>query len=143
MEESPMCSVRFTISAAYRKEVERHVKTAQHLGHLHQVKSLLTILAVVDGQSFAQVALVVREHEKTGAAWIRECCCYGLQGAPRGVLLLWTPGRATDKAHWPPAATDPNAESSTHSLDCGRASQGRFQRRLLALAHDSASPNFS
>ena len=43
-----MCSFRFTISASYRKEVEGHLKTAQHLGHLRQVKYLLTILAVLD-----------------------------------------------------------------------------------------------
>ena len=48
----------FTISASYRKEVERHLKTAQRLGHVRQVKYLLAILVVVDGQDFAQVALV-------------------------------------------------------------------------------------
>ena len=78
-----MCSVRFTISASYRKEVERHLKTAQHLGHLRQVKYLLAILAVMDGQSFAQVALVLRVHEKTIATWVGAFCCYGLKGAPR------------------------------------------------------------
>lgn len=78
-----MCSVRFTISASYRKEVERHLKTAQHLGHVRQVKYLLAILAVMDGQSFAQVALVLRVHEKTVATWVHVLCCYGIQGAPR------------------------------------------------------------
>jgi transposase len=78
-----MCYVRFTISAAYRKEVEGHLKTAQHLGHLRQVKYLLTILAVLDGQSFAQIALVLRVHEKTVATWVHVFCCYGIQGAPR------------------------------------------------------------
>ena len=78
-----MCCMRFTISASYRKEVERQLKTAQHLGHVRQVKYLLAILAVMDGQSFAQVALVLRVHEKTVATWVRVFCCYGLQGAPR------------------------------------------------------------
>jgi transposase len=77
-----MCCIRFTISAHYRKDVERHLKTAQHLGHLRQVKYLLAILAVLDGQSFAQVALVLRVHEKTVATWVRVFCCYGSQGAP-------------------------------------------------------------
>ena len=94
-----MCCIRFTISASYRKEVERHLKTAQHLGHLRQVKYLLAILAVMDGQSFAQVALVLRVHEKTVATWVRVFCCYG------------HPGRATPKAHRPPAQTDPDAKS--------------------------------
>jgi len=78
-----MCCIRFPISASYRKAVERHLQTAQHLGHLRQVKYLLTILAVVDGQSFAQVALILRVHEKTVATWVRALCCFGLQGAPR------------------------------------------------------------
>ena len=59
------------------------MKTAQRLGHLRQVKYLLAILAVMDGQSFAQVALVLRVHEKTVATWVHRFCCYGIQGAPR------------------------------------------------------------
>ena len=78
-----MCCVRFTISAPYRKEVEAHLKTAQHLGNLRRVKYLLAILAVVDGQSFAQVALVLRVHEKTVATWFSMFCCAGLQDTPR------------------------------------------------------------
>jgi transposase len=78
-----MCSVRFTMSASSRKEVERHLQTAQHLGHVRQVKYLLAILAIMDGQSFAQVALVLRVHEKTITTWIHVFCCYGIQGAPR------------------------------------------------------------
>jgi transposase len=77
-----MCCMRFTISASYRKEVARHVKTAQRLGHLRQVKYLLAVLAVVDGHNFAQVALVLRVHAKTIATWVRVFCCYGPQGAP-------------------------------------------------------------
>jgi transposase len=78
-----MCRVRFTLSAHYRRAVERQLKTAQQLGHLRQVKFLLAILAVMDGPSFAEVALVLRMHEKTIAAWVRLFCCYGLKGAPR------------------------------------------------------------
>jgi transposase len=77
-----MCSVRFTISTHYRKDVERHLKTARQLGHLRQVQYLLAILAVMDGQSFVEVAVVLRVHERTVAAWVRRFCCYGLQGAP-------------------------------------------------------------
>ena len=77
-----MCCMRFTISASYRKDVERHLKTAQRLGHVRQVKYLLAILAVVDGQSFAQVAVVLHMHETTVATWVRLFCCYGLQGMP-------------------------------------------------------------
>jgi len=71
------------MSACHRKEVERQLKTAQQLGNLRQVKYLLAILAVMDGQSFAQVALILRVHEKTVAAWVRIFCCYGSTGAPR------------------------------------------------------------
>jgi transposase len=78
-----MCCFRFTMAASYRKAVECRMKTAQRLGQLRQVRYCLAILAVVDGQSVAQVALVLRVHEKTVATWVREFCCYGLQGAPR------------------------------------------------------------
>jgi transposase len=78
-----MCCVRFTLSSSDRKEVEHQLKTAQHLGSLRQVKYLLAILAVLDGQRFAQVAGVLRVHEKTIVKWVAVFCCYGLQGAPR------------------------------------------------------------
>jgi len=70
------------MSSSDRKEVEHQLKTAQHLGNLRQVKYLLTILAVMDGQSFAQVAVVLRVQEKTVIKWVGVFCCYGLQGAP-------------------------------------------------------------
>ena len=77
-----MCCMRFTMSPSSRKEVEHHLKTAQHLGKLRQVKYLLAILAIVDGQSLAQIALTLRVHTKTIATWVRVFCCYGLRGAP-------------------------------------------------------------
>jgi transposase len=77
-----MCCVRFTMSPSYRKAVEHQLKTVQHLGNLRQVKYCLAILAIMDGQSCAQVAVVLRVHEKTVAAWVCAFCCYGLQGAP-------------------------------------------------------------
>jgi transposase len=78
-----MCSVRFTLTTHSRKAVERGLKTAQQQGNLRQVKYLLAILAVGDGRSFAEVAVVLRVHEKTVAAWVRVFCCCGLNGAPR------------------------------------------------------------
>ena len=99
-----MCSVHFTISAPYRKEVERHLKTAQHLGRMRQVKYLLAVLAVIDGQSVAQVACgLARAREDRGHM------------GPH-ILLLWSPGRATDKAHRPPTATDPNPKAALAAL---------------------------
>jgi len=78
-----MCHIRFTISTHSRKEVEHQLKIVQQRGNVRQVKYLLAILAVMDGQSFAQVALLLRVHEKTVAAWVRMFCCYGIKGAPR------------------------------------------------------------
>jgi len=78
-----MCYFRLTISASYRQAVAGHLKTAQPLGHVRQGKSLLTILAVLDGQSLAQGALVLRGHEQTVATWGHVFGCDGLQGAPR------------------------------------------------------------
>lgn len=77
-----MCCVRFTMAPSYRKDVEHQLKTAQHLGKLRQVKYFLAILAVMDGQSLAHVALVLRVHEKTVTAWVCAFCCDGLQSAP-------------------------------------------------------------
>ena len=77
-----MCCFRCTISAVSRKEVARHLRPAQHLGHVRQTKYCLAILAVIDGQSVAQAAVVLRVHEKTVMTWLREFCCYGCQGAP-------------------------------------------------------------
>jgi len=70
-----MCCMRFTLSASYRTEMERHWMTAQRLGHVRQGNSLLAILAVGDGQSFAQVALGLHVHETTVATWGRRFCC--------------------------------------------------------------------
>lgn len=78
-----MCCVRFTMSPSHRKEVERQLKRSQQLGSLRQAKYLLAILAVIDGQSVAQIALILRVHEKTVATWVRVFCCYGITGAPR------------------------------------------------------------
>jgi len=63
------------MSSSDRKEVEHQLKTAQHLGNLRQVKYLLTILAVMDGQSVAQVAVVFRVQAKTGSTWVGVGCC--------------------------------------------------------------------
>jgi transposase len=78
-----MCSVRFTLTSYSRKAVERQLKTAQQQGRLRQVKYCLAILAVGDGKSFAEVAVVLRIHEKTVATWVRGFCCYGVNGAQR------------------------------------------------------------
>jgi len=78
-----MCSGRFTLSMQYREDVERQVKTVRQLGRWRQVQYLLSILAVMDGQSFAEVAVVVRVHEKTVDTWVRVFCCYGINGTPR------------------------------------------------------------
>ena len=77
-----MCSVRFTISTHYRKYVERYLKTARQLAHFRQLQYLLAILAVMDGPSFAEAAVVLRVHERTVAAWVRVFCGYGLQVSP-------------------------------------------------------------
>jgi transposase len=78
-----MCCLRFTMSSSDRKAVAHQLKTAQPLGNLRQVKALLALLAVMDGQSFAQVAVVLRVQEKTVIKWVGVFCGYGLQGAPR------------------------------------------------------------
>ena len=77
-----MCCLRFTIAASSRQQVEDHLQTAQRLGHVRQVKYFLAILAILDGHSVAQVAGVLRVHEKTVVNWVCAFCCYGLDGGP-------------------------------------------------------------
>lgn len=108
-----MCRFRFTMSGSYRKAVECRMKTAQRLGHLCQVKYCLAILAVVDGQSVAQVALVLRVHEKTVTTWIRAFCCYRLQGAPR-----------TKPTGRPPKLTSPQKAALMTLIDEGPVKAG-------------------
>jgi transposase len=78
-----MCSVRFTLTTHSRRAVEDRLKTAQQQANLRQVKDLLAILAVGDGRSFVEVAVVLRVHEKTIAAWVHGFYCDGIRGAPR------------------------------------------------------------
>ncbi len=78
-----MSYARFSISTRYRKELEQQLRTAQQLGHLRRVKYLLAILAVMDQQSFEQVACVLKLHVTTVHEWVRLFLCYGTQGAPR------------------------------------------------------------
>jgi hypothetical protein len=99
----PMCCFRFTMSASYRKAVECRMQTAQRLGPWRRVKYGLAMLAVVDGQSITQVALVLRVHEKTVATWRRELCCYGLQGAPRPKPTGRSPARPRRRGTAPDA----------------------------------------
>jgi len=89
------------------------MKTAQRLGQLRQVKYCLAILAVVDGQSVAQVALVLRVYEKTVVTWIREFCCYGLQGAPR-----------TKPTGRPPKLSPPQKAALMTLMDAGPVKAG-------------------
>jgi hypothetical protein len=74
--------------------VERQLKTAQHRGNLRPATYFLAILAVMDGQSCAQGALIRRG--------------MGLRS-----LLLWAPRCATHKPYRPPTPTDPDAARST------------------------------
>jgi transposase len=78
-----MCAFRFTIHTPYRKELEQKLKTAQRLGDLRQAKYLLAILAVADGQSLEQVALILKVTPKTVREWIRLFLVYGIKGPRR------------------------------------------------------------
>jgi hypothetical protein len=78
-----MCRVHVPLAPQDRKDVARHRKTARPWGRLRQGPSLLAILAVMDGQSVAEVALGVRVPERPIAAGVRVVCCAGRQGAPR------------------------------------------------------------
>jgi transposase len=76
------CRLPFTIAASYRQQVEDHLQTAQRLGQVRQVQYCLALLALLDGQSVAQVAGVLRVHEKTVGNWGCAFCGDGLDGVP-------------------------------------------------------------
>jgi transposase len=78
-----MCAFRVTISRRRRKEVERQLHTAQQLGQLPDVKRLLAILAVTDGQKCDDVARTLRVIPKTVHQWVRLLLLEGLPGLKR------------------------------------------------------------
>ena len=108
-----MPSFRFSISTRDRKELEQPLRTAQRLGKLRQVKYLLAILAVMDNQSFAHVAGVLKLSVKTVHEWVRRFLCYGLKGAPR----RQSPGR-------PPKLTKAQKEDLARLIEAGPSAAG-------------------
>jgi transposase len=116
-----MCCMRFPRSPSARKEVAHHLKTAQHLGNRRQGTYLLAILAVLDGQSLAQVAGVLRVHEKTVAPWVGVFCGYGLQGAPRQKPRGRPPTRTPTPKATRATLIDEGPVKAGFSGACGRA----------------------
>ena len=78
-----MYAFRLTISRRSRQALERQLNTAHQFGKLHDVKCLLAILAVTDGQSYEQVALTLRVTAKTVHQWVRLLLVAGLTGLRR------------------------------------------------------------
>ena len=78
-----MCAFRLTISRRSRQALERQLNTAHQFGKLRDVKCLLAILAVTDGQSYEQVALTLRVTPKTVHQWVRLFLVAGLKGLRR------------------------------------------------------------
>jgi len=108
-----MCSGRVTSSTHDRQDVDHQLNTARRLGQWRQVQYGLAILAVMDGQSVAEVAWVLPVHAQTGAAWGRVFCCDGIQGAPRQTPT----GR-------PPKRTPTPPEALAQLLDAGPVQAG-------------------
>ncbi len=104
---------RLSISTRYRKELEQQLRTAQRLGHLRRVKYLLAILAVMDNQSYEQVAGVLKLNLKTVDEWVRLFLCYGTKGAPRRK----SPGR-------PPKLTKTQKEELARLIEAGPQAAG-------------------
>ena len=78
-----MCAFRVTITQRQRKEVQRHLHTAQQLGKVHEVTCLLAILAVSAGQSCEAVALTLQVTPKSVHHWVRVVLVKGLPGLRR------------------------------------------------------------
>ena len=78
-----MCAFRVTISRRHRQELERHLHTAQPVGRWPEVKCLLAILAVPEGQSGDDIARTLRISPKTGHQWRRRVLVEGRHGWQR------------------------------------------------------------
>ena len=78
-----MCAFRVTVSRRRRQELEHQLHTAQQLGQLRDVKCLLAILALTEGQSCDDVALTLRITPKTVHQWVRQWLLGGLKGLQR------------------------------------------------------------
>ena len=72
-----MCAFRVTVSRRRRQELERHLHTAPQLGQLPEVKCLLAILAVTEGQSCDDVARTLRVTPTTVHQGLRQLLVAG------------------------------------------------------------------
>jgi len=108
-----MCAFRLTISRRSRQALERHLTTAHQVGKLHDVKCLLAILAVTDGQSYEQVALTLRVTPKTVHQWVRLFLVAGLKGLRRK--------KPTGR---PPKLTKTQKQALAERLDAGPVQAG-------------------
>jgi transposase len=108
-----MCAFRVTVSRRRRQELERHLHTAQPLGKLPEVKCLLAILAVTEGQSCDDVAWTLRVTPKTVHQWLRRLLVAGRHG------WHWkkSPGR-------PPKLTKAQQHELAKMIDAGPVQAG-------------------
>ena len=112
-----MCSVRFPRTPHSRNAVEGRLKTAQPPGNVRPGKSRLALLAVGDGRSFAEGAVVWRVPEQSVAAWVRRFCGDGIPGAPRPR----PPGRPPQLTPTHKAARTPLMDAGPRPAGCSRA----------------------
>jgi transposase len=108
-----MCAFRVTVSRRRRQELERHLHTAQQLGKLTEVKCLLAILAVTEGQSCDDVARTLRVTPKTVHQWLRRLLVEGRHGWQRKK----SPGR-------PPKLTKARQHELAKLIDAGPVQAG-------------------
>jgi transposase len=107
------CAFRVTVSRRRRQERERHLHTAQPLGKWPEVKCLLALLAVTEGQSGDDVARTLRVTPKTVPQWLRRLLVEGRHGWQR----KQSPGR-------PPKLTKARPHELAKLLDAGPVQAG-------------------
>ena len=145
---------RCPLSAAYRKAVECRMKTAPRRGQWRQGPSGLARRAVVEGQSVAQVAWVVRGPAPHGHALrqahrlesLRVAC--GLYGAPlcsragRPPPLRHVSGLAPQRAGGPAAPSPPAPGGGAGADEGGDARRRRpAGRRLQVVPVPTSAPD--
>ncbi len=74
-----MLRFRLTISTAQRQELERKLKTAQHLGDLRLVKWILALFAVAHDQSTEHAARVLDLSRAQVERYVYQFLCYGVR----------------------------------------------------------------
>jgi transposase len=84
-----MLEFHFSLSTAYKRQLENKLRLVQQLGKIQQVKRLLAILSLANGARVDQVALTLKVSSESVRVWLKE---FLLKGS-RSLVAKKSPGR--------------------------------------------------